>query len=797
MNPSKSLLRFILIAIVGLAVWAVQAQTVNNGGPNLADRLNASVQPITERLSAIEKEIVGNTLNEQALTALSSELSGLSQEAFQKIVQFQPELRDLDFQIGRLPPKPAEGEPEESADIATQRERLFDIRAKSIIAIKDAEILSVRSRQLRNTVLEQRRTRFVQSILQQRRLGSEQFKEVFDEAPGAIAQVTGVMGNWIASIVRFNLSGLFLALGLTTIAAMVLYRILRPLRRWADRIGSEETLSALHKIMLAFFPTVIWGGGVAIVLGTLHASLGYFGVYRLRVDIIMGNLLLAIAGLIFVWLLITAILKPKRADRRMANVTDYAAARLRRLAMAVAVIYAVDIFVTELIELFSLSVSLTVFVSLISSLLIAIVMVVAVFTRLNPYEADAQRSGFRGWNPIVYWLLWACILAIAFSAVFGYVRLSRFIAGQFVVTGSILATMYLGFLTSRAISSHGAIASTRFGQRLSEQRGFTDFRLDQIGLLFSILTNILVLVVGIPVLLLQWGGRQDEIFGAAKALFTGFSVGGVEISLTRILFALIVFVLIVAGTRLVQRWFEGKILSRTHLDAGVKNSIRSGLGYLGYFLAGVVGISWAGFNLSNLALIAGALSVGIGFGLQNIVNNFVSGIIMLIERPIKVGDIINVGGAEGFVRKINVRATELETFDRQSVIIPNSEVINTSVGNWMHVDHMRRIIIRVGVAYGSDVELVRDVLLGTLNNDSRVASHPAAFVYFADFGASSLDFELRFFVRDLMDLIVVETDTRFAIDKAFRENNIEIPFPQTDLHLRSGFPVIKEAIKGK
>ena len=118
-------------------------------------------------------------------------------------------------------------------------------------------------------------------------------------------------------------------------------------------------------------------------------------------------------------------------------------------------------------------------------------------------------------------------------------------------------------------------------------------------------------------------------------------------------------------------------------------------------------------------------------------------------------------------------------------------MINTSVGNWMHTDGMRRVTIAIGVAYGSDIEKVREVLLTCVQDDSRVASFPAPFVYFAEFGASSLDFELRFFVRDLMLFIEVETDVRFAIDKAFRENHIEIPFPQTDLHIRSGFPQIK------
>ena len=158
---------------------------------------------------------------------------------------------------------------------------------------------------------------------------------------------------------------------------------------------------------------------------------------------------------------------------------------------------------------------------------------------------------------------------------------------------------------------------------------------------------------------------------------------------------------------------------------------------------------------------------------------------MLVERPIKLGDIISVGPVEGFVRKINVRATELETFDRQTVIIPNSEVINTSVGNWMHQDYNRRVVINIGVAYGSDVEKVRDILMEVANNVEGIQPNPGPYVYFQNFGASSLDFQLRVIINDILETPDIENALRFGIARAFKENDIEIPFPQQDVHIRS------------
>ena len=192
-----------------------------------------------------------------------------------------------------------------------------------------------------------------------------------------------------------------------------------------------------------------------------------------------------------------------------------------------------------------------------------------------------------------------------------------------------------------------------------------------------------------------------------------------------------------------------------------------------------------GLDLSNIALVAGALSVGIGFGLQSIVNNFVSGLILLAERPIKTGDWVVVGGDQGYVRKISVRATKIETFDRATVIVPNAELISNRVMNWMHDGSMGRIIIPVGVSYDADPEQVREILLRIADESEYVSSYPGPSVFFMDFGASSLDFELRCYIQDINSSLSAKSALRFAIFKAMKEAGIEIPFPQQDIHVRS------------
>jgi small-conductance mechanosensitive channel len=210
------------------------------------------------------------------------------------------------------------------------------------------------------------------------------------------------------------------------------------------------------------------------------------------------------------------------------------------------------------------------------------------------------------------------------------------------------------------------------------------------------------------------------------------------------------------------------------------------IGYVGFIAVATASMGRLGLNLENIALVAGALSVGIGFGLQSIVSNFVSGLILLAERPIRVGDAIVVKGEEGYVRKISVRATEIETYERASVIIPNSELITGVVKNWTHANTTGRIIVKVGVAYDSDPDEVRDILMACACDHPQLLQTPPPRVLLTGFGDSALEFELRCVVANVDYGLTVKSDLHFAILHRFRKAGIEIPFPQREVRVRGG-----------
>lgn len=263
--------------------------------------------------------------------------------------------------------------------------------------------------------------------------------------------------------------------------------------------------------------------------------------------------------------------------------------------------------------------------------------------------------------------------------------------------------------------------------------------------------------------------------------------GSVEVTLSLLIYIFVFFFLLVYVTGRIKKYLINRMFARRGMEIGVRAAIASIVRYVIVVLGSFVILQTAGIDLSALLVVAGGLGIGLGFGLQNVISNFTSGLIILFERPIKVGDRIDVGGITGDVTNISLRATTVRTNENIQILVPNSAFTDSKVTNWTYSDRNIRIDVPVGVAYASDAEKVREVLLGVAAENPGVLRDPGPDVIFGEYGESSLNFILRVWTSEYITRpIVLRSELNFAIQKQFRKNSIEIPFPQRDIHIRSG-----------
>ncbi len=398
--------------------------------------------------------------------------------------------------------------------------------------------------------------------------------------------------------------------------------------------------------------------------------------------------------------------------------------------------------------------------------------------RLTPaHSAAATAAPVDRWAP-ARGLGWFAAVLIFGAAAAGYIAFATFLVNQAIYLSILGCLLYL----IDVIVQDGVEAllspEAPIGARLRIMLGLRRNALAQIVVVVQGVARLAVIVIAAAAVLEPWGVQSQDWFSSVRAAYFGFGVGGVTLSLSSMLMALAVFFVALFVTRLIQGWLSDRLLPQTSLDAGVSNSISTIFGYVGGAIAVLLGAAQVGLDVQKLALVAGALSVGIGFGLQTIANNFVSGLILLWERGIRVGDWVMVGADQGFVRRINARATEIETFDRATLIVPNSNLVSNVVKNWVNPDRVGRILIAINVDYDSDVEQVREILIDAARAQDLVLKIPAPSVQFVDFGDWAFKFNLVCFVDDVETAGRTQSELNFDILRRLRESAIRIPNPQ-------------------
>lgn len=739
------------------------------------------------QLATLRDQVEKHRQDDALLAELKVKVDALVRDVLQTSVDLRPRLNDIQTRLTELGSPPADGQPPEPASVTDERGRLNAARAEINAITGQAEDLSIEAKSLSDEISDIRRALFTNALFAHTDIDAQTFEEARQSFWSDAERVRRSISSWLVFVIKFKAVPLALAILLSlALASVILFVEKRVFSDINRRDLTVEDPSYMSRFSVAFWSTILPSMALSFFLASAYFLLDTFNVLRPDIAPIAASFFALIGLVFFVTAVSRAVLAPSAPNWRLVKLSNKGARDVSIAIFLMALVNGLDYLLAVISETFSSPVVLTVMKSLASSVIVGFLLFFVSFLRPVLSDKGDPFAPGRPWPRAVVVTLRVIGVLLILSAGIGYIGLSRFLATQIIVTGAVVATMYIGILSGKAISAPNQFGETRVGRYLAGRFKLGPVGLDQSGIAAGLLIYAFALVTGIPLILMSWGFQPRDMQLWLFNLFTEINIGTIRISIFGILGGLLLFVAGLMLTRWFQKWLDGNVMARSQVDGGVRNSVKMGVGYLGAGLAAIVGISAAGIDLSSLALVAGALSLGIGFGLQNIVSNFVSGLILLVERPFKVGDHVITGVNEGIVKRISVRATEIETFRRQSIIVPNSELINAPLGNWTHRNKVQRSEIPVSVAYDADPQEVIDVLLQVVNAMPDILRNPEPHVEFLRFGASSLDFELRFHLADMGEGLGVRNRVRMEILRAFRARGIVMPYPHQDvmLHVR-------------
>ena len=759
---------FSLLALVLLS-WSapVNAQDQTN--------VRAQLDALRLELDGIEAAITSRPMGDSSFQEKRQRVEAIAQSVKTITDEQSPRAEAIRSRLKELGPKPDDKAPPESPDISKEREERERALKEFDDTVKLARTLSVQADQLQTAISDKRRALFTQQLF---------------------SQSASVLSPGLWSDIGFNFSHDLRALGIVardTIERAVdragllgglLIALGLGLTAFATTLARRHVIAMIERSTRFGNPTRLQRASRAVAMGAIGFVIPFFGIFAIeqavdgaallpnRVEPVMVAVLRAAVFISFIGSLAGGILATAKPEWRVLPLGDRQAEKLAALARRIALIIATGRVIESINQAIVAGLGLSVLSKSLIALLVAATLTIGLY-RLKPEDrGDAFGDQRPFWIVIARLFGWVMIVGISISAIFGYPVLASFLADQLVTIVILTVLTYIGRQIAEDSFDYLMSPSTKAFRSIQSASGLSRPALEQIAVILSGVLQLLVLGLGVTLALAPWRVDSGDILLPLKAVIFGFTIGEVTISFGAAFFAILLFGAGILLTRGLQRWLTQNYLPRTHLDSGLRNSIVTGIGYAGFIVAAAVSLSGLGLSLEKVTIVAGALSVGIGFGLQSIVNNFVSGLILLWERAIRVGDWVAVGTEEGHVKRINVRATEIETFDRSVLIVPNSSLVSGVVKNRVHNDRTGRVVISIPVSRDADPDLVHRLMSEAAQANGKLLRDPAPNVQYKKLGENVKEFELTGFVAEVDDAGRVSSELLFAIDRALRANGL-------------------------
>ena len=751
-----------------------------------------ALDSIRQRLDTAQKTLKqGEPPGDAALREMRAAALGAQTQAADIAASVAPQAAAIEARIAEIG-APVEGA-KEDADIASQRALL----AKTLGALdgqgKLARLLAVEAEQLAAQLSTLRRSEF-QARLGERTpsiLAAPFWSDLGDGMPRDLARVRA-LGADLTIAAQGMRTAVWLITPLALIAALwALNGLLNRATHWlTTRAPSGRLRRSLHAAIVVARWTLAFG----VMAGTLQVLLAWQPGLPSATEAALFRL----AGVLwfsgFVYGLASALLCADRPSWRLLPIPDAVATSRRWFPLQVTLASLATWLVERLAALTNASLSTTVALTCLGALALGLVIVMALMHGERIWRRELALEGARArpaWLAIVAGLNWLVLVTAVVSLLAGYVAFGSFAVKQVLWVGIVLGSTYLvAALIDDTLMAWLATASPPAPRDAPHDRATTESAgaappSAQIAVLLSAALRFAVLMVALMLLVAPFGEGPADLWRRSDQWREGLAVGEFRLQPTALLQALLVLLLGLAAVRVLRHWLSTRYLPTTALDSGMQASATSLFGYAGVVVAIALSMSAIGIGLERIAWVASALSVGIGFGLQAVVQNFVSGLILLAERPVKVGDWVSLGGVEGDIRRINVRATEIQMGDRSTVIVPNSEFITKIVRNVTLADPIGLVQIKLPVPLGSDAHRVRELLMEAFAADAEVLDSPAPAVLLDGVDREQLLFNATGYVNSPRRVARVRSALLFDVLARLRDAGIT-PVPATQAAPASG-----------
>lgn len=778
----RSLLaRCLLAACLALAAAAMPVYAQNK---NAAAEIDKTLDTARAQIDRVQKKLgaaADKPLQDHDLVDLRNTAQEAQEQVQAAAAVLEPQLTSVQARMAELG-QPAEGI-KEAPDVAAQRAELSKNSSMLDAQIKLARLIAVEAQQAGDQILKLRRSQF-QAELGVRTdsiLARPFWTELRDQLPRDLRRLQPLWDE-LAQSVRNAGASVWSATLLAVLAVLIL-RVLAGRLLWrltTTRVAPGRLRRSLYAAAQVVLATVAPG----VIAAILRLGVEWNAALSNELDTLLSLAVGAAYFGGFVAGLGRALLSADRPTWRLPSLSDEVATGLRWFPVLLALALVMGWIAQKLATLVNASLTATVAQNCILSLVLGALMALAMrrATRLSRRIRSEQQKAGAEPLPVGYAIargvIWLAVSASMASLLLGYIALGSFIVRQAAWLAIVLGAAYLlnGLIDDACQSVVAAIRRNANDENYS--RPMTRVR-SQASVLLAGLARLAVVLSALALLAAPFGDGPTAWLQRLDYLHNGIAIGEVQIRPASVMLALLVLVLGFGIVKVVQAWLARQYLPTTSLDPGMRLSAATLFGYAGYVLAFSLSLSAVGIGLERVAWIASALSVGIGFGLQAVVQNFVSGLILLAERPVKVGDWVSLGGIEGDIRRINVRATEIQMGDHSTVIVPNSEFITKVVRNVTHASPLGRVQIKLALPLDTQAEQVHDLMLAAFRENADILDEPAPDVMLDGVDASGLIFNATGHVISPRAAYRVRSALLFDILRRLREANLSLLKPPT------------------